>query len=265
MLNYHCDRLPAGAVSIGRKWRHVPASNRSCPNRVARRGIVAIFLPLKLRGRGQYDVDRAFPYVVGDDPGDHSWCPRPPAARWARSPSGLREAGIMPHSGHSPAGEIRRDARRAILLDMVFAAPGPRRLRGTAAASLRSGTEPGAERRRGPMPSGGHGILVPRVLEGPGLTAGSGGRAPQSAIWHVRTGHSHRNRAVHRGADQRSGPVRPRADHRPIQGGGRSAGHTPRRRGAGPARAGWIGGRWRELSVPVGAVGVSIPRQSRGL
>jgi hypothetical protein len=26
VLNYHRDRLPAGAVYIGRKWRHMPAS-----------------------------------------------------------------------------------------------------------------------------------------------------------------------------------------------------------------------------------------------
>jgi hypothetical protein len=41
VLNYHHDRLPAGAVYIGRRRRHIPASNRSCPNRVARRSIVA--------------------------------------------------------------------------------------------------------------------------------------------------------------------------------------------------------------------------------
>ena len=202
MLNCHCDRLPAGAVYyIGRKWRHIPASNRSCPNRVARRSTVAVFLPLKLRGRGQDDVGRASPCVVVDNPGDHSWCPRPPAARWALSPSGLREAVIVPPSNHGPVRETRRHPRRAILRHMVLAAPGPRRLRGTAAASRR-GAEPGAERRRPPMRSGGHGILVPRVLEGSGLTAGSGGRAPQPAIRHVRAGYSHRNRAVHRGADQ---------------------------------------------------------------
>jgi hypothetical protein len=28
VLNYHRDRLPVGAVYIGRKWRHRPASKR---------------------------------------------------------------------------------------------------------------------------------------------------------------------------------------------------------------------------------------------
>ena len=57
-------------VYIGRKWRHIPASNRSCPNWVARRSTGAVFLPLKLRGRGQDDVGRAF-----------SLCAAAPAAR----------------------------------------------------------------------------------------------------------------------------------------------------------------------------------------
>jgi hypothetical protein len=117
----------------------------------------------------------------------------------------------------------------------VLAAPGPRRLRGTAAASLCSGTGPSAEGRRDTMQSGGHGVRVPRILEGPALTARPGGHTPQPAIRHIRAGHSHRNRAVYCGADQRSVLVRPWADHRSIQGGGGSAGHARRWRGAGPA------------------------------
>jgi len=171
-------------------------------------------------------------------------------------PLGLREAVIVPDLDYGPVREPRRAARRAILPHMVFAAPGARRLRGTATASLCPGTEPGAERRRGPMQSGGLGVLVPRGLKGSRLTAGFRGRAPQPAIWHVRAGDSHRNRAVHRGADQRSGPVRPRADHRSIQGGCGPVGHARRRRNAGPARAGWVGGGWRGLSVPAGVVGL---------
>ena len=31
VLNYHRDRLPAGAVYIGRKWRHLPASRWGNP------------------------------------------------------------------------------------------------------------------------------------------------------------------------------------------------------------------------------------------
>ena len=31
VLNYHLDRLPAGAVYIGRKWRHIPASKWGNP------------------------------------------------------------------------------------------------------------------------------------------------------------------------------------------------------------------------------------------
>ena len=53
--------LVDGTVYSGSKWRHIPASNRSCPNRVARRSTVTVFLlSPKLRGRGQDDVGRAF-------------------------------------------------------------------------------------------------------------------------------------------------------------------------------------------------------------
>ena len=73
---------------------------------------------------------------------------------------------------------------------------------------------------------------------------------------HARAGHSHRNRAGHHGAYQRLGPVRPRADHRSIQGSGGPAGHASLRRGAGPARADWVGGGRPGQSVPANAVGL---------
>jgi hypothetical protein len=59
---------PPGPWGLGQQVAAQPASNRSCPNRVARRSIVAVFLPLKLRGRGQDDVGRAFPCVLSTIP-----------------------------------------------------------------------------------------------------------------------------------------------------------------------------------------------------
>ena len=94
----------------------------------------------------------------------------------------MREAAIVPNSDHGPVRETRRDARRAIPLHMVFAAPRLRRLRWPAAASLRSGTKFGTERRRSLMQSDGLGVLVLRGIKGPRLIAG---------IWWPRTAACH--------------------------------------------------------------------------
>ena len=38
------EMLVDGTAYGGSKWRHIPASNRDCPDRVARRSIVTVFL-----------------------------------------------------------------------------------------------------------------------------------------------------------------------------------------------------------------------------
>ena len=178
--------------------------------------------------------------------------PAPPTPRAHR---GLWWAVGVPQSGHGPAREPRRDARRASQLHIVPPAPGPRRLcRTAAAAGIRAKPEPGSDRWRSVVQPGGHGVLVSWVLEGPHLVAGSGRRAPQPAVRHVRAGDGHRDWALRRGADQRSGPDRPGTDHRSFAGGSGPARHAARRRGAGSARAGWVGRRG--LSIPAGVVGL---------
>ncbi len=64
--------LVDGTVYIGSKWRHIPASNRSCPNRVARRSTVMVFLSSQTpRARPRRCRSRLSLRVV-DNPGDHS-------------------------------------------------------------------------------------------------------------------------------------------------------------------------------------------------
>ena len=152
--------------------------------------------------------------------------------------SDLREAGIVPDSNHGLACGTRRDACRAILLHI------------TVAARLRSGTEVGAERRRSPCSQVGMASWysgTSRNRASPQYLVGTQARPcksqpsqPGRPSWCV----------------SKIGAVRPRTDHRSTQGSGGPVGHAPQRRGAGPARADWVGGGWRWLSVPAGAVGL---------
>ena len=107
-----------------------------------------------------------------------------------------------------------------------------------------------------PMQSGRHGVLVQRTSRDRASPQDLVAAHRSLPFGHARAGHSHRNRAGHHGAYQRLGPVRPRADHRSIQGSGGPAGHASRRRGAGPARADWVGGGRPGQSVPANAVGL---------
>jgi hypothetical protein len=61
-------------------WRHIPAGNRSCPNRVARRSTVAVSSETP-RARPRRCRSRLFLRVI-DNPGDHS---RPKLASWRTS------------------------------------------------------------------------------------------------------------------------------------------------------------------------------------
>jgi hypothetical protein len=64
--------LVDGTVYSGSKWRHIPGSNRSCPNRVARRSTVTVFLSSQTpRARPRRCRLRLSLRVV-DNPGDHS-------------------------------------------------------------------------------------------------------------------------------------------------------------------------------------------------
>ena len=119
--------------------------------------------------------------------------PRP----WPRLRSGLREAGIVPNSNLAPPAEP--DAMCAVrscswlLLALAGCAGQPQQ-----ASAPGPSLAPNDD--AAPCSQVGMRALVSRGLEGPRRTAGSGGRAPQPAIWHACAGHSHRNRAGHRGA-----------------------------------------------------------------
>jgi hypothetical protein len=91
----------------------------------------------------------------------------------------LHLARIMPQSSHVLAREPWRCARHASPLDVVPSGPDPGRLhRAAAATGFHASAEPASDRWVGPMQSDRHGVLVSRVVEGPCLAAGFGGRSP---------------------------------------------------------------------------------------
>ena len=147
--------------------------------------------------------------------------------------SDLREAGIVPRLEPWPC---LRNPTRCVPCD-----PAPHDSRSTPPLGDRGWRRTTTQ----PMQSSRHGVLVQRDLEGPRLTAVSGGRAPQPALWARPCKSQPSQPGRPSWCVSKIGAVRPRTDHRSIQGSGGPVGHAPRRRGAGPARADWVGGGWR--------------------
>jgi hypothetical protein len=68
VLNYHRDRLPAVAVYIGRKWRHLPASKWGNPFIEGRHGSRAeVIAKYRIWICGQPDLMAALPELRGRD------------------------------------------------------------------------------------------------------------------------------------------------------------------------------------------------------
>jgi hypothetical protein len=68
VLNYHRDRLPAAAVYIGRKWRHLPASKWGNPFIEGRHGSRAeVIARYRIWICDQPDLMAALPELRGRD------------------------------------------------------------------------------------------------------------------------------------------------------------------------------------------------------